>query len=324
MVKAAVIHAFGDIPRYEEFPDPVLDQDDTLIQVHAAVLENFDKMTAAGKHYASTHLFPAFPAVVGHSGVGTLADGTLVTFGGVTPPYGTMAQIAVVPQRYRMYLTPVPEGVTASVAAALPASALTALLPLKYGDKLQSGETVLINGATGVSGKVALQIAKLLGAGRIVGTGRDEEGLRSIMQLGADAGIDLKQSDEDITEALLQEAGQGYDIVLDFLWGHPTELLLRTLVPKEARLATHRTRLIQIGEAAGSTVSLSAEMLRTSGLEMTGVGNIPPEVVPEGMQQVWAWIQTRQLQIDIEEVPLLEIAEAWQRKTEGKRIVIVP
>ena len=206
----------------------------------------------------------------------------------------------------------------------LPASALTALLPLKYGAKLQGGETVLINGATGVSGKVALQIAKLLGAGRVVATGRDEEGLRSIMRLGADAEIDLKQSDENITEALLQQARQGFDIILDFLWGHPTELLLRTLVPKEAGFATHRTRFIQIGEAAGSTISLSAETLRTSGMEMTGAGNIPPEVVPEAVQQVWAWIQARQLQIDIEEVPLKEIAEAWQRQTEGKRIVIVP
>jgi NADPH2:quinone reductase len=323
-MKAAVIHAFGDVPHYEEFPDPTLDTDDTLIQVQAVVLENFDKMTAAGKHYASNHLFPAFPAVVGHSGVGRLADGTLVSFGGVKPPYGTMAEKAVVPQQYAMYISPVPGGVAAAVAAALPASALTSILPLKYGARLQSGETVLINGATGVSGKVALQIAKLLGAGRIVGTGRDEAGLRSIMHLGADVAIDLKQPDENITEAFLQEAGKGYDIVLDFLWGHPTELLLKTLVPKAAGFATHRTRFIQIGEAAGSTLSLAAETLRTSGVEMTGAGNISPEVVPEALKQVWQWIQEHQVQIDIEEVPLKDIAEAWQRTTEGKRIVIIP
>jgi NADPH:quinone reductase-like Zn-dependent oxidoreductase len=324
MMKAAIIHAFGDIPQYEQFPDPILEKDDTLIQVRAVVLENFDKMTANGTHYASKHLFPAFPAVVGHSGVGTLADGTLVSFGGVKPPYGTMAEKAVVPQRYSMYITPVPEGVAARVAAALPASALTSLLPLKYGVKLRSAEAVLINGATGVSGKVAIQIAKLLGAGRIVGTGRDEEGLDAIMQLGADAGIDLKQSDEKITKAFLQEAGKGYDIILDFLWGHPTELLLNTLVPKEAGFATHKTRFVQIGEAAGPTLTLSAETVRTSGVEMTGAGNILPEVVPEAMKQVWEWIKEHKLQIDIEEVPLKDIAEAWQRKLQGKRIVIVP
>jgi NADPH:quinone reductase-like Zn-dependent oxidoreductase len=151
-----------------------------------------------------------------------------------------------------------------------------------------------------------------------------EEGLRSIMQPGADAGTGLKQPDEDITEAFLQDAGKGYNIILDFLWRHPTELLLRTLVPKEAGFATHRTRFIQIGEAAGSTVSLSAETLRTSGVEMTGAGNIPPEVVPEAMKQVWEWIKEHKLLIDIEEVPLKDITEAWQRKTERKRIVIVP
>lgn len=323
-MKAAVIHAFGDIPHYEEFPDPTHETGDTLIELKAVVLENFDKMTAAGKHYASNHLFPSFPAIVGHSGVGIRADGTLVSFGGVKPPYGTMAEMAVVPQQYVPYISAVPEGVAASVAAALPASALTSLLPLKYGAKLQGGETVLINGATGVSGKVAIQIAKLLGAGRIVGTGRDAGGLRAIMQLGADAGIDLKQSDEIITQAFLREAGKGYDLILDFLWGHPTELLLSTLVPKEAGFATHRTRFIQIGEAAGATISLPAETLRTSGVEMTGAGNISPEVVPEAVQQVWKWIKEHTLQIDIEEMPLKEIAEAWQRTTEGKRIVIVP
>lgn len=323
-MKAAVIHTFGDIPRYEEFPDPLLDQEDILVQVHAVVLENFDKMTAAGKHYASQSLFPAFPAIVGHSGVGTLADGTLVTFGGVMPPYGTMAEKAVVPQRYRKYLSPVPDGVTASVAAALPASALTSLLPLKYGAKLQKGETILINGATGVSGKVAIQIAKMLGARRIIGKGRNEAGLRLIRELGADGEIDLSQPDQDITKAFLEEAGKGYDLILDFLWGHPTEILLRTLVPEEAGFASHRIRFIQIGEAAGSTITLSADMLRTSGVEMMGAGNIPPKDVHEAMQQVWKWIRAHQLQIDIEEVPLKDVAEAWQRKMQGKRIVIVP
>lgn len=323
-MKAAVIHAFGDIPRYETFPDPVLEQGDTLIEIRAVVLENFDKMTAAGKHYASQHLFPAFPAIVGHSAVGTLPNGTLVSFGGVKPPYGTMAEKAVVPEQYQMYITPVPHGVAASVAAALPASALTSLLPLKYGVKLQRGETVLINGATGVSGKVAVQIAKMLGAGQVIGTGRDDEGLQTIIQLGADAVIDLKQSDESVTEAFLREAGKGYDIILDFLWGHPTELLLNTLIPKQAGFATHRTRFVQIGEAAGSHISLSAQTLRTSGVEMTGAGNIPPDVVPEALQQVWEWIKEDTLHIDIEEVPLQNIAEAWQRNPQGKRIVIVP
>ena len=285
-MKAAVIHKFGDIPQFQDFPDPIVDNDDILVDVKAVVLENFDKITASGKHYASKRMFPKFPAIVGHIGIGSIADGTLIAFGGIKPPYGTMAEKALVPQQYKKYMTQVPDGVDLSVAAALPTAALTSFLPLKWGAKLQKDETVLINGATGVSGKVAVQLAKILGAGRIIGTGRNDEGLHAVKQLGADAVIDLQQSDEQIMEAFTKEAGKGYDIVLDFLWGHPSELFLKTLVPKEAAFATHRTRFIQIGAAADSTISLNAETLRTSGLEMTGAGNISSEVVQEAAKQV--------------------------------------
>ena len=161
-----------------------------------------------------------------------------------------MAERAVVPKKYKMYVTPVPTGVDPLGAAALPASALTSFLPLQWSAKLKKGETVLINGATGVSGKLAIQVARLLGAGKITATGRDEAGLQQIKNLGA-AVVDLKQSDHQIKESFIREAGEGYDIVLDFLWGHPTELLLQTLVPKKAAFATHSTRLVQIGQSAG-------------------------------------------------------------------------
>ena len=260
----------------------------------------------------------------GHIGIGSIADGTLIAFGGIKPPYGTMAEKALVPQQYKKYMTQVPDGVDLAVAAALPTAALTSFLPLKWGAKLQKDETVLINGATGVSGKIAVQLAKILGAGRIIGTGRNDEGLHAVKQLGADAVIDLKQSDEQIMEAFTKEAGKGYDIVLDFLWGYPSELFLKTLVPKEAAFATHRTRFIQIGAAADSTISLNAETLRTSGLEMTGAGNISSEVVQEAAKQVWEWIKEHKLTMDIEKVPMKDIAEVWNRKTEGKRFVIIP
>ncbi len=323
-MKAAVIQKFGDIPQYQDFPDPEIDTDDIPVEVKATVIENFDKMVVAGEHYSSRQMFPVFPAIVGHGGVGTLADGTLVAFGGVKPPYGTMAEKAVIPQQFKNYITQIPEGIDTAIAAALPASALTSYLPLKWGAKLQAGETVLINGATGVSGKIAVQIAKMLGAGRIIGSGRDDEGLQTIKRLGADAVIDLKQSDEQITGAFAKEAGKGYDIVLDFLWGHPTELLLKTLVPKQAGFAPRRTRLIQIGQSAGESITLPAEAIRTSGVEITGVGNIPHEAVSEAVKQVWDWIRENKLTIEIEKAALKDISEAWQRKTEGKRIVIIP
>jgi NADPH2:quinone reductase len=319
-----VIQRFGDVPRYQDFPTAALGDGDLRVRVEAVALENFGRMTVAGEHYASRQMFPRFPAVVGHSGVGILDDGTRVTFGGIKPPHGAMAELAVVPSMYRAFIATVPDSVDAATAAALPGAALTSLLPLKYGVNLQPGETVLINGATGVSGKLAVQIAKLLGAGRIVGTGRSGNNLASLQALGADAIIDLKAPDAEVTQAFSEEAGHGYDVVLDLLWGHPTELLLKTLIPKEAGFAKHRTRLVQIGEAAGPTIALSAEMVRTSGVELTGAGGVSPEVVPQAVAQAWEWAATSRLKMDLTRVPLRDIAEAWERGVDGSRTVIMP
>ncbi len=323
-MKAAVVENFGAIPQYRDFADPQCNRDDISIDVKAVVLENFDKMVVAGTHYSSQQMLPEFPAVAGHSGVGRLKDGTLVAFGGVKPPFGTMAEKAVIPAQYKEHIIKIPKGITPAVAAALPASALTSYLPLKWGVQLRKGETLLINGATGVSGKIAIQISKMLGAGRIIGTGRDEKGLQAVKNLGANAVIDLKQSDESIIEAFKKESGRGYDVVLDFIWGHPTELFLQTLIPKKAGFPTRKTRLVQIGQSAGESITLTGEMVRTSGLAITGAGNVPPEVVPEAIKQVWEWITENRLKIEIEEVPLKNISEVWQRQPRGKRLVVIP
>jgi len=322
-MKAAVLHRFGEAPRYEDFPDPTLERDELLVEVKAVALENFDKAIARGSHYASRQFIPNLPAIVGFDGIGMLEDGQLVGFGGMRPPYGAMAEQAVIPPRQYV---PVPEGVDAVTAAALPASALTSLFPLQWTAKLQPGETVLVNGATGVSGKLAVQIAKHLGARRVIGTGRNEESLKQLGGLGADAVIDLKQSDENLAEAFEKQAEQGYDIILDFLWGHPTEVLVKTLVPHELGFINRRVRLIQIGEMAGPTISLSADALRTSGLEIYGAGaGISPEAIAEGTNRVWDLITEGKLHIDIEIVPLQDVERAWQRTDlHGKRIVLIP
>jgi NADPH:quinone reductase-like Zn-dependent oxidoreductase len=322
-MKAAVLHEFGSLPRYEDFSEPTAGAGDVLIHVKAAVLENFDKMAAQGVHYASQRMFPHFPAIVGHSGVGTLADGTLVTFGGSRPPYGTMAERAVVPREFVGYVSPVPEGVDAGLAAALPSAALTSYLPLRWGAKLAPGQRVLILGATGVSGQLAVRIASLLGAGKVVAAGREASILDSLREMGADAIIDLKEPDAALYDAFVLEAGGGYDVVLDFVWGHPTEVLFKAITPNEVGFARHRTRHIQIGQAAGAVISFPAEALRTSGLELSGVGNVPSEALPQALEQVWTWAREGKLAMDIEEMDLSCVTEAWQRKTSGKRIVIV-
>lgn len=319
-MKAAVINGFGEVPQYLDFPDPIANGKGTLVRVVASVLENFDKGTASGKHYSSNTLFPQFPAIVGSDGVGLTEDGRLVGFRRIDPPYGAYAEKVVA-----THIIPIPNGVDPAKATAIPPSALTSYLPLKYSAKLQPGETVLINGATGVSGRIAIQIAKMLGAGKIVGTGRNSESLKFIKELGADEVISLDQPDELLAEAFIAAEGpNGYDVVLDFLWGHPAEVLIKTFIPNEAGFAKRCIRYVEIGGKAGFDITLPAAALRTSGLQLMGIGKISNEVLMEELNQIWTWIKEDKLQMDIERVPLSNIAEAWQREDlAGKRLVIM-
>ena len=250
-MKAAVINNFGATPQYEDFADPIPANDEILVYVKALVLENFEKGVAGGEHYSSKNMYPRFPSIVGHRGVGMTSDGKLIGFGIMRSPYGSFAEKAVVKS-----FVPIPDGIDAAIAAAIPPSALTSFLPLKHTAKIEKGETVLINGATGVSGRMAIQIAKLLGAGRVTGTGRNERSLKLLKSLGADAVIDLKQSDEDLLAAFEKEKGEnGYDIVIDFLWGHPAEILMKCFVPKDMRLPSNGSAiyLLALRQVRGPT-----------------------------------------------------------------------
>ena len=320
-MKAAVLEKFGATPRYEDFGDPVPDKDEILVEVKAVVLENFEKGVASGEHYSSKNMYPQFPAIVGHRGIGMTPDGKPIGFGIMRPPYGSFAEKALV-----KHFVQIPDGIDMAVAAAIPPSALTSYLPLKHTAKIEKGETVLINGATGVSGRMAIQVAKMLGAGRVIGTGRNDRSLSLLKGFGADSIIDLKQPDEMLLDAFQNEKGEnGFDIVIDFLWGHPAEILMKSFVPKDMRLPKKRIRYIPIGAKAGAGAYITGEMFRTSGLELSGMGKVTQEEITAGSNQVWEWIKENKLQMDIEKVPLADIESAWLRNDlQGKRLVIIP
>lgn len=321
-MKAAVLHKIGEIPRYEDFTDPSPGKDEVLIHVKAIALENVDQMIVRGEHFASLQFLSELPAIVGIKGVGERSDGKLVGFSGMKSPYGAMAEKAVVPNESTVLI---PDGVSAEEAVALP-SALTSLFPLKWGVKMEPGKTVLINGATGIAGKLAIQIANLLGARRVIGTGRNEGSLQRIKELGADAVISLKQSEDDLFALFKKEADQGIDIILDFLWGHPTEILIKSIVPNEISLNGQQTQLVQIGEKAGVDIVLPANAVRTSGLEISGAAaGITPALIQEGTDLIWEWLKEDKLHMDIERVPLEDIENVWSCSDfQGKRIVINP
>jgi NADPH:quinone reductase-like Zn-dependent oxidoreductase len=323
-VKAAVVAAFGEVPRFEDFPDPVPSDEQRVIQVLAAPVENFDRAQVSGRHYASRTSFPAFPAVAGHAGVGVL-NGKAVSFGGCVPPYGAMAEKTLVPRAYEAFFAPLPEGADAALFAAMPSSLLTALLPLTFGAKLMAGETVLVQGATGFAGRIAVQLAKRLGAGRVVGTGRDAASLGALPALGADAVIDLSAPDAALEEAFRREAGGGYDVVLDYVWGHATEVLLRTLVPTEAAFAAKSIRVVQLGASAGDSIELSAEALRTSGVVLMGASaGIEAAQVPALAAKAYEWIASGAVTAEVERVALCDIEAAWTRTVHGRRLVVMP
>ena len=322
-MKAAVLHSLGKPPRCEEFPDPTPGEGESLVEVRAASLKPIDKQMASGSHYAS---FRQLPAVCGTDGVGTLEDGTRVFFAMPRAPYGTMAERAVV-ARPRCF--PLPAGIDDVTAAAVMNPGLSAWGALAWRAQLAAGETVLILGATGVTGKLAIQTAKLLGAGRVVAAGRNPKILASLLDLGADATIALDQSRENLVEAFVREAGEGgFDVVIDYVWGPPTEALLAAVTRKDLRPSATRTRLVQVGEGAGATIALPAAALRSSRLEIlgAGTGNAPasPEVWVEAIQQLLERVAQGKLRIETERVALADIETAWGRDPQGRRLVVIP
>jgi NADPH:quinone reductase-like Zn-dependent oxidoreductase len=317
-MKAAVLHEVGGIPRYEEFPDPVAGEGEVIIEVKAVAVENIDKMIAAGTHFASGQFIARLPAIPGFDGIGALADGGLVGFSQPRLPYGALAERTVVPQSN---IVPAPEGVDPAVAVVL-ASAVTGFA-IKTAAGFAPGETVLVQGATGVAGRLAVKVARLLGAGRIVATGRDDDALQEVLALGADEVINTAVPDGALARTFSEAAGDGYDVVLDFLWGRPTEILLRALVPTELRHAKP-TRVVQVGESAGPTLTLAAESLRTSGVEIYGAAKgLDGPTIMEAYNQILQWARNGDLTFDLERTPLSEIKSAWQRTDlRGRRLVV--
>jgi NADPH2:quinone reductase len=313
-MNAAVLHTFGSPPRFEHFPDPVPNEGEALVQVRAASLKPVDKQLAEGAHFASPR---ALPLVCGVDGVGTLEDGRRVFFGGPRAPYGAMAERTVASRRFCF---PVPDGVDDETAAALPNPGMSAWLSLTWRAGLSPGETVLILGATGTTGRLAVLVAKILGAGRIVAAGRNTEALQA---LPVDATIGLDQPHDDLVATFARQGA--YDVIIDYLWNGPTEALLTALTREKFAVASSEIRLIQAGQSAGAAVALAAAALRSTPLTIRGTAGIPPaQLLAEAFETVMGYASRGDLRIDTERVPLADVEDAWRRNPRGRRIVLIP
>jgi NADPH:quinone reductase-like Zn-dependent oxidoreductase len=317
-MKAAMVQSFGNPPRYGNFREPsAADENQVVVKVRAAALSNLVKGQASGTHYSANTQLPFVP---GYDGVGALPDGRRAYFFGPPAPFGAMAELSLAAPTRTILL---PDGVDDVTAAALGNPGLASWGSLLGRAKLQPGESVLVNGATGVAGQQAIQVAKVLGARQVIATGRDEAGLERLRALGADETIWLQQPGEALTAAV-RAAIQSVDVVLDYLWGPTAEMLLEAAKGHGAPEGERRIRYVQIGSIGGETISLQGGALRSSGVELmgSGLGSLSAAMIVESLRRMYEVAASTGLKIETEAVPLSEVETAWGRTLEsGRRLV---
>ena len=304
-MRAAVLAGYGT-PRYGEFAEP----GGEVVTVLAAPLNGVDVMIATGTHYLSPR---ALPVVSGIDGVGRDAAGRRVYFSLPPAPWGSMAERTQVRPNSTIA---VPDGVPDPVAAALGNAGLAAWLPLSYSGRLQPGETVAVLGATGVVGRLAVQAARLLGAGTVIAVGRDAAVLDSLTALGADRTIALDGT-VDLTAAL-RGAG-GVDVIVDYLWGPVATAAIAA--------GHHGVRLVHVGDRAGTEAAVPGPLLRSLGASITGFmpRHTSPAAEAEAYRQLCEEAAAGRLDVPTESVPLADVATAWGRYPGARhKLVLIP
>jgi NADPH:quinone reductase-like Zn-dependent oxidoreductase len=322
-MKAAIVNGPGQKPQYGNFPEPVAKEGEELICVRAAALSHFSKGRASGAHYSASAIFPG---VVGADGVGTTQDKRRVYFVLPDAPNGAMAETTVVRSRQCIDL---PAGIDDVTAAAIANPGMSAWAALMERAHLQAGETVLINGATGAAGRLATQIAKYLGASKVVATGRDVEALEEVRDLGADVVIpfdldrSILQGSKQYEAALKEQFAAGINVVVDYLWGKSAETVI-TAIAKAVDDATP-VRFVHVGGASGGAIELPGAAFRSSAIVLMGCGNksVALPRLLASIKCVFDAFGPARLSIKTRVVPLAEVGEAWDDNGKS-RIVFVP
>ncbi|WP_431878236.1 quinone oxidoreductase family protein [Amycolatopsis sacchari] len=307
-MKAAVVSAFDVPPRYQDFPDPTATgPDELVVDVLAAGLHPRVRSQANGSHYTSTGELPLVPGV---DGVGRGPDGRLRYFVLPETALGSMAERTVIDVRRSVVL---PEGSDVLAVAAAMNPAMSSWVALRRRAEFQPGQDVLVLGATGNAGRLAVQIAKLLGAGRVVAAGRDEARLSAV---GASETVPLDR----VAEAA------DVDVVLDYVWGEPTAAAM-------AAVATHRAdrgkplTWIEIGSVAGPTAAIPSAALRAARLRIigSGQGSVTPRDIIAELPPLAEEITRGTFEINARPVALSDVEQAWAESTRTtERLVLTP
>jgi len=320
-VNAAVVTSFSAPPRYTTFADPQPAEGKLIVNVTAAGLHPIVRALANGTHYGSTGELPFIPGV---DATGRLEDGTRIYFGTARPPYGTFAEKALATKG--MYIT-LPDGLDETTAAGIANPGMSSWAALKARAKFAAGESILILGATGIAGKLSVQIAKRLGARRVIAAGRNPQSLEELKALGADAVISLTQDHDALVSAFRNEiAENGVDVVLDYLWGAPAEAVLAAIAQKGLKHLPARIRFIQVGNSAAPTITLNAATLRSSGLEIlgSGFGSASMDEIFQAVREFFEVAAKSPFQASLKTVPLRDVESVWNNPERDARIVFQP
>jgi len=322
-MKAAVMYQKGELPIYTDFPEPRPQNDnEVLVTVKAVAIKHFDKGRDSGSHY-SANADNQDGRVVGGDGVCLLSDGTRVYGTGIS---GMLAEKATI-DKNRM--VNIPDGVDDATAAALPNAVIGAAMGLLFKADVKEGDVVLINGATGFTGRVAVQLAKHYKAGKVIVTGRNHDSLNELVLLGADEIVPLLQDNESFTAHLKTIHTQTpIDIVIDYLWGYSAEMILGCL--KGNGSFTNKIRYVSVGSMSGDLIQLSAANLRSVDLQLTGsglgawtkqqIGLLFTEILP----QMFALAAQSKLTVKTATVKLRDIATLWNLDIpSGQRLVVI-
>ncbi len=320
-MNAAVVHAFDAPPHYTSFAEPLAGGVEVLVDVIAAGLHPIVKALANGTHYSSPGILPFIPGI---DGVGRQQDGTHIYFGISRNPFGTFAERTLASRRLCL---PVPEGLDPVTIAGMVNPAMSSWVALTRRARFVAGENVLILGATGVAGQLAVQIAKHLNAQRIVAAGRNREALVKLKELGADAIIPLDQERGSLVSCIRRECAEiGIDVVIDYLWGHPAEAVLEAMSQKGFRHPVSRVRFVQVGESAGKTISLAAAILRSSAIELlgSGFGSASVDEIFQALAGFFQLAARSPLKISIRPAPLRDVEALWNSSEPSTRLVFLP
>ena len=327
-MRAATLRAYAAPPAVDERPDPLepASDDGVVVAVTGAPITPLDVLCATGTSYFGP---PPLPYVPGVQGVGIVRSGPeelrgrrvwFPTTAGMHPADGSLAQLCAADVAD---VVPLPDGVDDALAAALGLSAVAAWEVLSSRAALVDGEQVLVLGAGGTVGQVAVQAARLLGARRVVAVCRPGPGTERATRAGADAVVSLRLDEEvmDLAERVRRECDGPVDVVVDPVAGVPGSAAAMLLAPGG--------RLVNLGSSAGPALTVDSATLRSRSAAVLGYTNtsLSPHRRARTLGTVLRHAAAGELTVDHVTVPLEDVTTAWSDVAAGAataRVVVRP